>query len=459
MSELANAPGSKVVISPDKMRAWVNLPKPAGGVKYTAEAIEAWLPQNGVVYGADRKMIEAAINSGKYDDLLEVARGKNPVSFVGGSYTLKIDKKPFTGLRASGDGSLIYDDLSFLQEAHAGDVLAEVVPPVPEEDGMTVTGEVVKPRPGTGGKELSGTGYAISEDGHYYTAPSLSHVSIVNEQLVVTPLKKLESLSAEDGPLEFEGNVLIEKDVTAGAQINATGSVFVAGRTVSATITAGNNVLLSGGMRADGGGSKVDAKGSVWGLFFESCEISTGGELCANHLTACEAKVGGRAAIIGGRAAISRTHLEAKSGVVVGTIDSSSTIIAGMDHSFIDNYNNIVKKSDRLTQDIQGLQQNISAHERINRMKPDKGKNDPAYKDMVAKLNQSLSVLTILQNERTRMKRTLEQMSTVNIIVREVIEAGAHISIDTRTLNILSPMQRTRFRRVQETVEATAIGN
>lgn len=454
--------GAKVVISPDQMRAWITLPAPARGIKYTLQAVKDWLPEHGVVFGAEDALIKKALDSEKYDDLLEVARGKTPVVSTGGDYLLKVEQKPFTGLRAGSDGGLYYDDLSFLQEAQEGQVLAEIVPPTPAEDGMTVTGEVIPPREGTEANVLTGSGFNISEDGRFYTAPSLSHINFVNNQLIVTPLAKLSGLSEQDGPFYFEGNVLIEGDVQVSSTIEATGSIFVSGRTVSSTIKAGNNLLLSGGMRNEGGFGKVTAGGNVWGLFFEACEIEAGGDICANHLFGCEAVAGGRAAIIGGRGAISRTTLYAKGGVVAGTLgggdSSDSTVIsAGMDRETIDRYDGMTKRIDKLTIEIQSLQQNIQAHERVNRMKADKGKGDSGYKEMVARRDQSLSVLNILTTGRSRLKRVMDGISGVTVIARDVALPGVIIKIDTRTLTVLEPLRRCRFRRVDEFIEVTAM--
>jgi len=449
--------GAKVVISPDKMRAWVSLPPPAKGVRYTEAAIAEWLPQHGVVYGADDGMIHKAVTAGRYDDLLEVARGKQPVAAQGGDYVLKVEKHPFTGLRAGADGGLIYEDLSFLQEVQAGQVLAEIVPGAPAEDGMTVTGEPVSPREGGAGRTLQGSGFVLSEDGRSAIAPVLGHVNIVNEQLIVTPLTKLERLTAEDGEVHCEGNVLVEGDILAGSKLSATGSIFVAGRAVAATFKAGNNLLLCNGLRAGEGFGSLEAKENVWGLCFESCAIKAGGDICANTLTGCEVTAGGRASILGGRSMISSTTLRAKGGVVTGHLGTErqdvTTILAGLDRETMDRYEALNKRIERMTLDIQATMQNIAAHERVNSRKEDKGRNDPAYKEMVKKRDQSLSVLNIITNERTRLKRTIDSFSSVSVVVRDVAFPGVTISIDTRTLNIMEPLRRVKFTRNQETIE------
>lgn len=460
MSDLSNVfrEGCKVVISPDKMRAWITLVPPAAGVRYTAAAIAEWLPQKGVMFGASEEMIRAAVESGRYDDLLEVARGRQPVDGVGGSYTLKIDKRPFTGLRGNSDGSLLYDDLSFLQEVPAGQVLADVVLPVEAKPGTTVTGETVPPRQSSPGQVLQGSGFQLSGDGLHYVAPGLSHVGMVGEQLVVTPLTKLPALSAEAGEVHIEGNLLVEGDVTAGVAVKASGSVFVAGRAVSASFEAGNNVLLCQGLRSEAGFGTVKAGGSVWGQFFESANITAGADVCANHLAGCEVNAGGRAIIVGGRGSITRTTLVAKGGVVAGSLGEGAVINCGLDKDVMDRYEAMAKREERLAVDLQTLQQHITAHERVNRAKADKGRCDAAYKEMVQKLNQQLSVLKILEGERSRLKRTIDQASAVAVVVRDTAMPGVSITIDSRTLTLQNTLRRTRFRRAGDMIEAQEVG-
>ncbi len=280
---------------------------------------------------------------------------------------------------------------------------------------------------------------------------------MVNDQLVVTPLVKLPGLSAEAGPFTFEGNVIIEGDATAGAAVEAGGSVFVTGRANSCSITAGNNVLLCGGMFGQNGEGKVKAKGSVWGQFFEMCAITAGGDICANHLSGCEATAEGRANILGGRGQIASTSLYAKNGVVagrIGTGNDRTVVSAGMGKDLIDHYAAVNQRFEKLSIDINALQQNIVAHERVNRMKPDKGKNDASYREMVSRRDQSLSVLQILETERTKLKRSIDQFSLVSIVAREGVAPGVVIGIDTRTLQVSHALKRTKFRRSQEVIEA-----
>ncbi len=452
--------GAKVVISPDKMRAWVTLPKPKSGVRYTAQAIMEWLPQNGVVYGADEALCRQAAASERYDDLLEVARGRAAVPATGGDYSLRVEKKPFTGLKSAGDGSLIYDDFSFLQEVQEGEVLADLIPPKPAEPGMTVTGEEVFPREGSPGRRIKGSGFAQTPDGLRCVAPSLGHVTVINnDELIFTPLHKAGTLSDGEA-LQFAGNVLVEGDLRPGASVEADGSVFVTGRASGATIKAGNNILLAAGMRAEGGRAQLQAKGNVWGPVFDMCDITAGGDVHASTISGCSVRAEGRLVVSGGRAPLTDSDVYARGGVVAGQIGSPAgnrvTVAAGMGRELMDKAADVERKVARLTIDIQTTQQNIATHERVNRMKPDKGRGDAAYLEMMKKRDQALSVLNILTTERTRLRRLIDQFSTTTIIAREVVYPGVTIEIDTRAMNIMTPMKKTKFRRTGEVIEASS---
>ncbi|MDL2219988.1 ribose-phosphate pyrophosphokinase-like domain-containing protein [Ruminococcaceae bacterium OttesenSCG-928-O06] len=69
-----------------------------------------------------------------------------------------------------------------------------------------------------------------------------------------------------------------------------------------------------------------------------------------------------------------------------------------------------------------------------------------------------MGLLNILEGERTRLKRTMDQASTTSINVRDVALPGVEIIIDTRSMKILEPMRRVKFRRVQESIEAIIAG-
>ncbi len=454
--------GAKVVISPDKMRAWVWLPPPAKGVRYTEEAIAQWLPQNGVVFGANVQMIRGAVESKKYNDLLEVARGVMPTPAIKKNYDLKVEKKLFLGLSATRDGSLMYDNLHFLQEVHPGQVLAEIIPETPAQNGMTVTGEPILPGAAKPGRTLEGSGFVISPDGLKAVAPVLSHVGFVNDAMVVTPVKKIEDLLGNDPPCEFDGNVVVEGDLGQGAKINAGGSIYVLGNASSATLTAKNNILLSKGMRADGAFGQIEAGGNVWGLFFESCNIKAEGDICANHVGGCEINVNGRASILGGRGYIAYTNLYARMGVVAvqlgGAEGDTSLISAGMTSELIERFAGVEKSIERLNTDIQALQQNIVAHERVNRMRADKGRNNPTYQEMLKRREQSLGVYKILSEEYTKVKRSIEKYSNVSIIARNFAMKGITVGIDTRTRRITTTRERTKFYREGEYIESQATG-
>ncbi len=459
MADVADlsALGAKVSISPDKMRAWVILPRPPKGAGYTAGALTAWLPVQGVTHGVSAEMVKDAVNSGKYDDLLEVARGTAPVEPVGAGYTLCINKKPFTGLPGNSDGSLYYDDLSFLQEANPGDVLAELTPGTPGKDGMDVTGTPVPPRKTAEDSELKGSGFALRDDGFAFVAPGLSHVGVVNGQLMVTPLLKLAAVSPEDGEVSAPGNILVEGNVAAGSKLKAGGSVFVKGRCDTCDITAGHNVLVSGGVRSANGFSRITASSNVWGMCFEGCTIKAGGDICANHLRGCEVDVEGRASILGGAGQIGSSTVYAKNGIiaqVIGQGTGDNTVVkAGMGSELFERQDALARRMEKLSADIQALGQSASAFERINRNRPDKGRSDPAYKDMVKRRDQQIGVLNILNTENTRLKRTMEQFAAVNIIARDKIFAGVEIVLDTRRLTVAATTERAKFRRVREAVE------
>ena len=64
--------------SPDGMTAYLRLPEPEAGVKYSLEDVQAALSAGGVKKGIDQKAILNMIRSRIYDRSVAVATGKAP---------------------------------------------------------------------------------------------------------------------------------------------------------------------------------------------------------------------------------------------------------------------------------------------------------------------------------------------------------------------------------------------
>ncbi len=450
--------GSKVVISPDEMRAWVMLPKPQKDCPYTEEGLRAWLLENGVTHGLRDDMIKKALLERKSDELMEVARGTDAQEGTDGYLQMHVKEKENASVRTGSDGGLILDDLSFLHEVPAGKVLAEVMPAIPGTPGYSVNGHELPTRHSVKEADaLEGSGFEKSDDGLRYSAPVRSHVRFVNGTLVLTPVTVTGDICADDGPLSVEGNLVVEGDILAGSVLAATGSVYVSGKSQEATIDAGRNILLCGGMHSMRARGTLTAKENIWGQLFEQASLHAGSDVCATVLRGCEVTSGGQVRVLGKQGQISGCEVYATSGVVCQTLggdgDNRTEIHVGMKKSLLSRNTQINQSIEKRNQDVQQILQNMATIEKLNRQKPTKGKDLPEYLEMVQKKDATLKVLRMLEQERQNLKRKMDALSAAGVVARVRVHPGVLISIDTREYHVDRKLGKVRFKRDGEYIE------
>ena len=109
------------------------------------------------------------------------------------------------------------------------------------------------------------------------------------------------------GNLVFNGDICILGNVATGFIVNATGCITINGYAEGATIIAGKDVVIKGGMNG-GGKGMIKAGGSVEGKFFELTQIRAVGYVKANNILNCDVETldvievaGKLGSIVGGR--------------------------------------------------------------------------------------------------------------------------------------------------------------
>ncbi len=453
---------SKVVISPDEMRAWVMLPSPQKDHPYTEEGLQAWLLQNGVTFGVRDDMIKAALHNRINGELMEVARGTEAQEGTPGRLVYKVDQQENANIRTGLDGGLVLDDLSFLQELKAGTVLAETMLPVQGIPGCTVNGRVLPPKntlPPT--KDLDGFGFEKSEDGLQYFVPVDSHIRFIDGSMQLTPVLHVESLCEQDGPLEFEGDIVIDKDVLANSVIKGGASVYVAGHCQESTIEAKRNIVLCGGISPLYGRGTLQAKDNIWAKHFERADLKAGRDISAEHFRGCEVVAGGQVRALGRQGLVVGCEIHAKGGLICqilgGDEDTSTEIFVGLEKSLLKRGQEVAQSIEKRNQDVQRMIQSLSAFEKLNRQKPNKGKDLPEYKDMEKKKMASLQVLKMLELERQNIKRKMDSMSSAGVVARDRVFPGVLISIDTREYVTDRKFGKVRFKREGEYIEKLAV--
>ena len=239
----------EISLSRDGLTARLTIFAPRGGNPVTRAMLLDELDAKGIVEGILLPEINRAISSGEARDLV-IARGREPVAGEDGTLECLLpdtrDRVP--NIRPSGRTD--YRDLGDILVVHAGDALMRRHPPTPGTEGLNVLGRPVAARPGRDTRFAAGLrGVSVSpDDPDLLIATSDGQPVRVRGGMVVEPILTVNSVNMATGNINFDGNVKILNDVTAGMSVRATGDIEVGGVVEPATLEAGGSIVVKGGV-------------------------------------------------------------------------------------------------------------------------------------------------------------------------------------------------------------------
>ena len=354
---------TSVSISQDLMSASICLAPPRKE-PYTMEALITLLEKHNIKQGINLAILQRIIRKEMYMEEIVIARGKEATDGADGEFTFhfrteKSEHKP----TILPDGSVDYFNSSAFEFAKEGQLLAEYTPATLGEYGYTVTGKLIIPKRGKDLPVLRGRGFAISEDNKQYTATCSGLIDYTSNILnVINCLTINHDLDISIGNINFDGNVEIMGNIIPNMMIHATGTVKVNGYVESASIYAGQDVVLSKGIQG-GGVSYIEAGGNVFAPFFESTTIKCEGSLNANHILNCDVTAndsvilsGKRGLILGGTTRALRYIDATTSG---NKAELPTKLVLGVDAEVIKDYGEIMQSISKAKLEVSALRKNL----------------------------------------------------------------------------------------------------
>ncbi|MFW5742375.1 MAG: FapA family protein [Spirochaetota bacterium] len=424
-------------VSDDEMSAWVEISAPhKGAAPPTPEDVLAVLEENGVAAGVDVDRVRALVRDQRYGERLTVAEGTRPVDARSARVVYHFDPyrgKPYLVMEFD---RINLRELNFVENVHAGDLLAELEAPVKPRDGVTVLGRTLPASTEVERIALSaGANAELSADGTQIHATDDGNVRLVDGTVIVEPIVSVESVNYETGNIRFEGSVVVEKDVADGFVIEADGDVEVGRGVGKATIRAGGNVLLKAGVNGNGA-ARVECEGNVFAKYAEGATIVGHGNVFVEeaimhcHLTAW------RHCVLNGR----RSEIIASNVVVggslwckkLGSIAEAPTLVSiGVAPELLEAFRDARREVDaeerRLDEVHHGLEQ-------IARALVDGHTDERFHETREQLLAESADLKTRLPDSRRRLhdlREKLQASRASRLVVEDTIYKGAVVLFGT----------------------------
>lgn len=285
---VANKTDAEVMIevAADKMSAVISTVAAYGG-NFLTEAVfdQAFINSKLEASFCDASIRDRVLN-GEMLSKSALSKGIDPVNGIDGLLTALVDEVVYFAPKVNDKGVADLLEVNDFTVVDIGTPLMRRIPSTAGKDGCDVFGETVS---ATGGKEII---FATQLEGaeidpnneNLLLATKKGHPLIKKDTVTIDNTLHVNNVNTRIGNINFDGSLLVDGDVTAGVDVEATGSIIIKGVVTHANIRAGGDVIINGGVMGEvsepKGSSSVAAFGD--GL---STHISAVGGVKAQYLS------------------------------------------------------------------------------------------------------------------------------------------------------------------------------
>ncbi len=297
-------------LSKDEMEATLTVHKAYGGDAVNRNDFDAAARRQEVKFGLIDDAIKSAIEAATGESTV-IACGEAPQDGVDTCFE-NLVAKPVIGPRISDKGRANYHELGLFSTVHPGDPLLKKKPPTKGVAGSTVGGKVIPPQPGKAlpfADNLKGCEVS-PDDPDLLIASTGGQPTWVERGVHVVPVVDVNDVDLATGNIHFDGNVNVGGDVREGMIIEATGDIRIAGTVAGATLTAGNDIVITKGVVGQGEArtnegkigryaAKLQAGHRCDARFVENAVVAAGGDVVIAEVVAHSEITAGGAVQIG----------------------------------------------------------------------------------------------------------------------------------------------------------------
>lgn len=440
----------QVLISEDCMECQISLDEVTDDNHiYSVEGIVELLVSKGVIFGIDEPKIRKMLEEKIYDTYVTVAVGEKPIEGRDGYYSYTFDTNPNKKPRLREDGTVDYLNLNLFQTVSKGDLIARYFAKIEGEDGTDVLGKKIVVKKGKHLSPLRGKGFFTSEDCMEYYALYDGKVEVANGCINVTQTSMLPgNVDLNSGNLDVKGDLDIMGNVITGMVVKASGNVTIGGLVEGASIIAGKNVLIKGGILG-GGKAKVVAGGNIFAQFIENAIIESGDCVQANSVVNSIVTAYNDINIFGKTSSIIGGSLKANRMVrtrCIGSIGQITTRInVGMESSEIAS----LKYKEMKRKEVEGELHKVEIA--INMMK-----NMSEQKEMLMMLTRTKidrnAMLTNLNKEIEDLRIRMKLAAKAEVIAETMAYQGTIVSIDGIVLKLDNDYEKISFIRKKDKI-------
>ncbi|WP_151703638.1 DUF342 domain-containing protein [Nitrincola alkalilacustris] len=310
------------VIKPDKMAVYLTAMPAYGGKKITREWLLEELQEQGIHESCvDLSALDQVLEAGQAERLC-VARGIEPVPGQDSQFDGLVEGCKNLLDEYSEEDQVDFHQIQDFIVVEKGEPLMQRLPPTQGVPGLSVLGDMLPTEPGN---ELEfnpdADGAIIDPDNPDLLVASVKgHPILIENGVYVDPTLRVNAINLESGNIDFDGSVEVQGDVTSGFSLKATGDIFIRGMVEKATVIAGRNLTIIGGVAGEDLGRDQNKE------LILKARIRAGGNIRAKYANLAYLRAGGDIII---REFVLQSHLSANGSVYLTQPGSKGCIIGG----------------------------------------------------------------------------------------------------------------------------------
>jgi len=442
----------------DKTHLYLQLSDVPEGSDHLAASPETVLEflNNLGVQNPDQDAVKTALTEAGHKEPVLVASGQPPKHGLDGRIEYKFDTEPQAAVSLVEDesGRVDFRELGTVPQVKEGEVVAEIIDPTDGKPGLDVFGNPVQPRPGKPVPHQAriGRNIALDEKGRKAIAKTHGLITLERGRLSVSPLYKISGdVDFKTGNVRFDGDVIINSSVREDFRVEVTGSIQIGNNVERATVIAGSNISVGGGIIGKEG-TEVVAGDTVVASYANNATIKASESITIRnemvHSVARAARVlvnSGRGAVLGGQIYAAK-YINVKSAG-----DRSSCVETVLEIGYKPELiEQIDERREQATDLNKKYKEAESAYTRLNelRKKHPQGLSKPAVRKL-EELRELLVELREKQNgldlEIAALEKELRPSDDSKIVVQEKLHPGARIVIFGASMDIKEPVSGGTF--------------
>lgn len=401
-----------------------------------------------IKYGLNESLLKNILDKRFTGEKFCIAEGKTSIPGKDGSIRYYFDlEKPLLP-KLNSDGTVNYKELDSINTVNKGDVLAEIIPPVEGEEGIKVNGDVIPYVKGRIPKFKCGKNVTVSSDGMFLKSETNGLVEFKNCKVSVSEVLSVENIDSSTGNINFDGNVIVNKDILNGFTLKAGGSVEVKGALEGGLIESGGDVLIRQGIQGYNR-LTVNTEANLSAKFIENSVVNVGANITAEAIMHSDVSsksnilvLGRKGLIVGG---ICKAKYEIRARIIGSTMATTTVLEVGVDPDIKQKYEELDGKFKASKENLEKINQSLKVLEVLKRSDKLDSRKEELYNELSrAQLTLNLEISKI-DRKLKEVKNQMNTLSSGKIKVADTIYPGVKIVIGNSFMYIRDEMKRCTF--------------